>query len=127
VKSDGLQQEVSKQKWAIIIAVVLISSIWGAVLFLEYKISQNKGADKTLELEKGLCVLLPKGCHAINGGDHFSLYCQSGTVGKVFFSSKFKSKNTTEIKGKTKSFYLELKVNDDENRNLATVVDCPKN
>ena len=100
---------------------------------MEYKISQQKNIDSILKLETGLCLFLPKGCHAVNGTDHYSLYCQSGTAGKIFSSPKhlIKTDNSletvyVEIIGANQTYFLELKISEDNDRQLGSVVDCPK-
>lgn len=129
--SEKITKEISKQKLAIIIAVVLISSIWGGVMYLEYKIAQGKKHSSVVKLEEGLCVFVPSECHALKASDHYGLYCQSGTSGKLYLDGR---KPTTagarqgtkqlEIKGKNKNYLLEINIFEDNNKNLGEPISC---
>ncbi len=126
--SEKITKEISKQKLAIIIAVVLISSIWGSVMYLEYKIAQGKKHSSVVQLEEGLCVFIPSGCHALKAADHYGLYCQSGTTGKIYLDGRKALMNQEakqlEIKGKTKTYLLEINVFENNNKNLSEPISC---
>ena len=126
--SEKITKEISKQKLAIIIAVVLISSIWGGVMYLEYKIAQGKKHSSVVQLEDGVCVFIPSGCHALKASDHYGLYCQSGTTGKIYLDGRKTLTNQEvkqlEIKGKNKNYLLELSIFEDNNKNLGESVSC---
>ena len=130
--TDKLKKEVSKQKWAILVAVSAISVIWGFVMYLEYKISQNKSLKNYIKLEHDLCLYVPENCQSTNSNDGLSFYCQTGTAGELFFDKKeeFHESSSHEfiqkvIKGKLSNYYLEVKVNEGKDKDLGKVFICP--
>ena len=129
---EKLNKEISKQKWAIIIAVVLITSIWAGVLTLEYKISQNKNSATFIKLEKDLCLYLPLGCQSTETKNELLFYCKTGTTGKLAFDYRDKIVRSESqevvrkvVKGNRSSYFLEVKVYENNNADLGKVISCP--
>ena len=128
----NFKKEISKQKWAILTAVLLITSIWSGVLFLEYKISQNKNSTAFIQLEKNLCIYMPIGCQSTETEKELLFYCKSGTTGKLVFDYNEKldiprSENVIRkvIKGARTSYFLEVKVYENNNLDLGKKINCP--
>ena len=124
-------KELSKQKLAIIVVVLFISSVWASVLYLEYRISQSDKRPSYLEIEKGLCLSLPIGCHALKAKGHYALYCQSGSAGKIYLDATTQRDtppngefSLTELKGKSKLYLIEIKINNGESKKLGQITSC---
>ena len=123
--------ELSKQKLAIIVVILFISFVWASVLYLEYRISQSDKRPSYLEIEKGLCLSLPIGCHALKSPGHYALYCQSGSAGKIYLDGRTQSDTSpsdeftlTELKGKSKLYLIEIKFNNGKSKKLGQITSC---
>ena len=130
--ANTFKKEISKQKIAIITAIILISSIWGAVLFLEYKISQNKNPLSYVQVEEDLCFYLPPGCHSTSSESGYSFYCKSGTSGFLVFDYRGDKKliNSSEqiqqiYLTKRTQYLVDIKINEGKSQKLGQKIVCP--
>ncbi len=123
-----------KNKIIGVFIALLIGLIWGGVLFLEYQIkSNNEKQYGVFKLEKDLCIHLPNNCNISSLVDNgYSLYCKSGTVGRIMIDKTMKDNYFKEnkedviylrLKGK-RSYFIEIKLNEGKDKNLAEKVDC---
>lgn len=132
--NQNLPQTIKNQKGIIIIVAIFIFVIWGGVVFLEYKINQNNAAKGYVEVEKNICLKLPKNCYATKLKNDLGLYCQSGTSGKIILNPLEKPEliNSRDLKnimiqGEKDLYYLSINIVDDQDSELGNQISCLKN
>ena len=62
--SEKIKKEISKQKFVIAFVVVFIGVLWLGVFYLELTVKKEAPKFFHLQLEKDLCIYLPKECRS---------------------------------------------------------------
>ena len=83
-----IKKEISKQKFAIAFVVVFIGVLWLGVFYLELTVKKEAPKYFHLQLEKDLCIYLPKECRKNEVKNEIHFYCQTGTTGKLIKNRK---------------------------------------